>query len=50
MRYEAQRLRSAIMAAIEWIPDKKLIGGKVDSLILEKRRPIEWVSKRDCSS
>jgi hypothetical protein len=50
MRYEAQRLRSAIMAAIEWIPDKKLIGGKVDSLILEKRRPIEWISKKDCSS
>lgn len=47
--YEAQRLRSAIMFAIHWIPDK-IIGGKVDSLILEKNRTIEWISKKDCSN
>ena len=47
--YDAQRLKSSIEAAIKWIEDKEVIGGQVDSMILNRGGSIEWINKKPCS-
>ena len=47
---EAQRLRRAIEFAVEWIPDKKIIGGPIDTIVVQPGRPIDWKSTpRNCA-
>jgi hypothetical protein len=48
--YDAFRLQAAIQSAIEWIPDKQTIGGKVDVMTLDKGGTINWLSQKECST
>src|SRR5262249_17203574 len=47
--YDSYKLQSAIETAIEWILDKKIIGGLVDNLILERGGTIKWISNKKCT-
>ena len=48
--YVAERLRRAVQAAIEWISDKRNIGGHIDVMILKRGQAIRWISrKKECA-